>query len=86
VAECQTRFEALRREHEVEAARRQREHEEICRQRGLDGSARSALVRAYILGRSGTPICEEVLHRLMSGVEGFDVVGLDQLSRLRTRH
>ena len=36
------------------------------------------MLRAYIMGRAGIPICEEVLSKLMSGLEGFHVVRLDR--------
>jgi hypothetical protein len=77
-AQHHARVVALQKEIDEDHARQKREHEEICRQRGLDGSVRSALIRAYIMGRAGIPICEEVLDRLMSGLEGFDVVRLDR--------
>jgi hypothetical protein len=40
---------------------------------GLDGSVRSALVRAYMLGRARIPVSEDVLDR-----QGYDVVRLDR--------
>jgi len=66
-------------ERKQEREQREREHEEPCQVRGQDWSVRSALIRAYLLGRSGFKMSKETLDRLMQSLEDYDVMRLERV-------
>lgn len=71
-AECA----ALEKENEVDCRARQARSDALLAQYGATWGVRRSLMSAYLLGRSGTPISEEMIDRLMHGLETYDLMQL----------
>jgi hypothetical protein len=83
VEEARARCEELKKQQAEERARERAEHDELCRARGPDFTMRTALLTAYLLGRSGLLVSNKMLDDWMRGLEDYDVMRLQRDSMKR---